>query len=139
MPLAQLSRDAERWLIGSFVVLLLSGVPQAMSTALKQYYSPFFWWKMQVLFLGLVFTFTIRRKVALAGEERLGSVWPKLVGLVSQGGAGPKDRAGGEGFWGARLLASVTCLEVAAGLEGCLESEPTSLVGRCQSTIDRKR
>ena len=82
-PVAQLTREAEKWLIGAFAILLLSGIPQVVSTALKQYYSPYFWFKMQLLLGGLVFTFTIRRKVALADEERIGKVWPKLVALVS--------------------------------------------------------
>ena len=48
-PLAQLARSVEPWLYGSFVVLVLSGIPQMTSTALKQYYSPFFWWKMRAV------------------------------------------------------------------------------------------
>ena len=84
-PLAQLSRDAEPWLIWSFVVLIVTGMPQLTSTALKQYYSPFFWGKMELLLLGVIFTFTIRRKVVLADEARTGPFWPKVVGLVSIG------------------------------------------------------
>lgn len=82
-PVAQLAREAEKWMIGGFVALLLSGVPQLVATALKEYYSPHFWMKMQLILAGLAFTFTIRRKVALADEERIGKVWPKLVALVS--------------------------------------------------------
>ncbi len=82
-PLAQVARDAQPWLIGAFLVLLVTGIPQLTSTALKQYYSPFFWWKMEGLLLGLIFTFTLRRKITLADEARLGPVWPKVVGLCS--------------------------------------------------------
>ena len=82
-PLDKLARSAEPWLIGSFVGLLLTGIPQLTSLALKQYFSPFFWWKMQLLLLGLVFTFTIRRKVTLTDEARLGPFWPKVVGIFS--------------------------------------------------------
>lgn len=82
-PLAQLARIIEPFLIWSFVALLATGVPMMMSLALKEYYSPHFWWKMQVLLLGLVFTFTIRRKVTLADEADMGSVLPKIVGLLS--------------------------------------------------------
>ena len=82
-PLAQVARDAQPWLIGSLLVLLISGIPQLTSTALKQYYSPFFWWKMEGLLLGLIFTFTLRRQVTLADEVRVGSFWPKVVGVVS--------------------------------------------------------
>ena len=82
-PLAQVAREAQPWLLWSLLVLLISGIPQLTSTALKQYYSPFFWWKMEVLLLGLVFTFTLRRKVTLTDEARLGPFWPKVVGVVS--------------------------------------------------------
>ena len=84
-PLAQLARDAEPWLIWALIVLLVTGIPQLTSLALKQYYSPFFWWKMEAMLLGLILTFTIRRKVTLADEARLGPFWPKVVGLCSIG------------------------------------------------------
>ena len=83
MSIAQVARMAQPWLIWSFVVLLLSGVPQVFSTALKQYYSPFFWWKMELLILGMIFTFTIRRRVALADAARIGTFWPKVVAVFS--------------------------------------------------------
>ena len=82
-PRAQVARDAQPWLIGGFLVLLATGVPQLMGTALKQYYHPMFWLKMDVLLLALVFTLTIRRKVTLADEARIGPFWAKVVGLVS--------------------------------------------------------
>ena len=85
VPLAQLAREAEPWLIGAFLVLLITGVPQLTSTAVKQYYSPFFWMKMEALLIALVFTFTLRRKVTLTDEARLGAYYPKVVALVSLG------------------------------------------------------
>ena len=84
-PLADIARDAQPWLIGAFVVLFITGLPSLTSTALKQYYSPFFWWKMEALVIGLIFTFTVRRKVASADEATLGPVWPKVVGILSIG------------------------------------------------------
>ncbi len=83
-PLNQLARELDRWMIWSFVALFVTGVPQVLSTALKQYYSPFFWWKMQIIVIGLLFTFTIRRRVAFAEEGTLGH-WPKVVGVLSIG------------------------------------------------------
>ena len=82
-PLAQLATAAEPWLIGSFVVLVLTGMPQLASTALKQYYSPFFWWKMEALLVGVILTLTIRRKIASTDESQLGPVWPKVVAIAS--------------------------------------------------------
>jgi len=82
-PLAELSRMVEPWLIGSFAVLVLSGIPQMASLALKQYYSPFFWWKMQAVLIGVIWTVAVRRRMARRTEAELGQVWPKVVGLVS--------------------------------------------------------
>jgi len=82
-PLAQVARDAHPWLVGGLVVLLITGIPQVLSLAMKQYYSPFFWWKMEGLAVATIFTFTLRRKVTLTDERRLGPLWGKVVGLVS--------------------------------------------------------
>ncbi len=82
-PLAQLARSVEPWLIGSFVVLVLTGIPQIASTPLKEYYSPFFWWKMQAVAVGVVLTVTVRRRMSMRTEAELGPVWPKVVGVVS--------------------------------------------------------
>ena len=82
-PLSDIARDAQPWLIGGFLVLVITGFPQLTSTALKQYYSPFFWWKMEALVIGLIFTFTVRRRVAMTDETLLGPVWPKVVGILS--------------------------------------------------------
>lgn len=82
-PLAQVARDAQPWLIWSFVGLVVTGIPQMMSTAMKEYYSPLFWMKMYVLLAAIVFTFTIWQRVTRTDEARLGRVLPKVVGLVS--------------------------------------------------------
>lgn len=82
-PLSRVARDAQPWLIGGLIAMLLTGVPQAMSTAIKQYYSPYFWLKMEVLLVALVFTFTMRRWVTLAPEDRVGPFWSAVVGLTS--------------------------------------------------------
>lgn len=82
-PIPQLARAAQPWLVWSFVMLVLTGIPQMTSTALKQYYSPFFWWKMEAVFVGLVVTFVIRRIIASKEEGHFGPVWPKVVGVTS--------------------------------------------------------
>ena len=79
----KLAGAAQPWLVGSFVVLVLSGMPQMMSTALKQYYSPFFWWKMEMVGLGLIVTFVVRKVIASKEEGHFGPVWPKVVGIIS--------------------------------------------------------
>lgn len=82
-PLAQVARDAQPWLIGGFVVLVLTGVPAMMSTAVRQYVNWVFWAKMGLLAFGVIFTFTIRRKVARSDETKIGPIWSKMVGLSS--------------------------------------------------------
>ncbi|MEE2775447.1 MAG: DUF6644 family protein [Acidobacteriota bacterium] len=83
LSVEQVARSAQPWLVWSFLALVVTGVPQMISLALKQYYSPFFWLKMELLLFGLLFTFTIRRKVTLADPARVGSWVPKAVALVS--------------------------------------------------------
>ena len=82
-PVAQLARDAERWLFVSLAVMIPTGVLLFMSTAVKCYYLPAFWVKMTSLLLALVFTFGVRRRVALAVETSRSPVWGKLVAVVS--------------------------------------------------------
>src|ERR1700682_455165 len=82
-PVAQLARDAQPWLIASLMVMVATGVLMFTSEAIKCYYHPAFWVKMTSLFLAIPFTFTVRRKVTLADETRMGPLWSKLVALVS--------------------------------------------------------
>jgi putative copper export protein len=81
--LRQVARDAQPWLIGGLLGLLITGIPQLMSTAMKQYFATLFWVKMGFLLAALVFTFTVRRKATLADEARVGAIWPKIVAVVS--------------------------------------------------------
>ena len=82
-PVAQLARDAQPWLIGGLMVMLPTGILLFLAEAIKCYYSPAFAVKMTSLLLALVFTFTVRRKVALADEGRMGPFWSRLVAVVS--------------------------------------------------------
>ena len=66
-----MARDAQPWLLGGLVVLVLTGIPAMMATATLQYGNSVFWVKMYLLALGLVFTFTVRRRVAFADEGRV--------------------------------------------------------------------
>jgi len=84
-PLKQVAADAQPWLMGSLIALVITGTPTMASTSIKQYYSPFWWWKMEMLALGLVFLFTVRRQMIKKDESELDPFWPKVVGLVSMG------------------------------------------------------
>jgi hypothetical protein len=82
-PLAQVARDAQPWLIGSLIVMIVTGSLLFMSEAMKCYYHVAFWEKMTSLFLAIVFTFTIQRKVVSSDESRLNPVSAKIVAIVS--------------------------------------------------------
>jgi hypothetical protein len=84
-PLSAVARDARPWLIGSLAAMVATGVPQFISLATKEYDSPYFRWKMLMLLIALIFTFTIRKRVAYAPEGRFGGGVSKAVALVSIG------------------------------------------------------
>ena len=82
---ARIARGAQPWLIGSLITMLVTGVLLFLSESIKCYYSPPFWCKMGFLATAILFTFTVRRKISTADEQRVGPVWGKLVALVSLG------------------------------------------------------
>jgi len=83
-PLPQIARYAERWFVVSLAILLPTGILQFMCfAATKYYYLTAFWVKMAALFLALVFTFAVRRKLVMAAETRMSPLQSKLVATVS--------------------------------------------------------
>jgi len=78
-----LARDAEPILIGSLMVMLVTGVALFASEAVKCYYSTPFWVKMTSLLLAIIFTFTVRRRVTRAEATLSRPIVYKLVALVS--------------------------------------------------------
>ena len=82
---AQVAEEAHPFLVGGLIVMISTGVLLFVSEAIKCYYSPPFWDKMTYLALALVFTFTVRRRVAASSRERVSPVWGKLVALASLG------------------------------------------------------
>jgi len=80
---ADVARDAHPWMVGSLLVMLVTGVGLFASEATKCYYSTPFFVKMTSLLLAMVFAFTIRRKVTLADDGRIEPTWNRLVALVS--------------------------------------------------------
>jgi hypothetical protein len=81
--LEEVARDAQPWLIGSLAVMLVTGFLLFASEPVKCYNSTPFRVKMLCLALGTIFAFTVRRKVAMAGEGRVRPIWLKLVAVVS--------------------------------------------------------
>jgi hypothetical protein len=82
-PVALITRDAERWLFVGLVIMLPTGILQFMCFATKYYFLKFFWVKMASLFVVLVFTFSVRRKIAATADEVRSRGRSRLAALVS--------------------------------------------------------
>ena len=64
------------------MLMFASGIPLFISEATKCYYSFAFWVKMVSLFLVLVFTFTIKRRITMMDELETASA-RKVTAFVS--------------------------------------------------------
>ena len=82
-PVSKLARDVHPWVIGSLLLMIVSGVPLFLSEAIKCYYSFAFWTKMTALLLAIMFTFTVRRSVSFAPEGRFSAAAYRGVAVVS--------------------------------------------------------
>ena len=83
--LSEVARDAQKWFLGSWTVMIVTGLLLFWSEPQKLYYSTPFAVKMTCLLLGTIFALTVRRRVALAGEGRVSPRVMKLVAIVSLG------------------------------------------------------
>jgi hypothetical protein len=79
---AKIARDARPWMIVGLIGLVVTGMPQLMQNAMREYFSEYFWIKMYVLPVALIYTFTIRQRVTMA-EESPAPAMAKLAGLAS--------------------------------------------------------
>ena len=82
-PVAELARDAERWMLASLTLMLPTGILLFLCFATKYYYLTAFWVKLTSLVLVLAFTFTVRRRVIMADRPNMNTIRNKLVALVS--------------------------------------------------------
>jgi Family of unknown function (DUF6644) len=83
-PVGQIARSAQPWLVGSFLAMIVTGGMQFVTNAHSRYYSsPIFRWKMGLLVVALIFTFTLRRWVALGDQSRVSPTLVTLVALAS--------------------------------------------------------
>jgi hypothetical protein len=80
---AEVARNAQPLLLGSLVVITITGYMLFAAQALRYYYNAAFWYKVVFLFFALVFTFTVRRSVVMADEARVGPFWGRVVAVVS--------------------------------------------------------
>ena len=82
-PRAELARSAHRILLWAGVAVLGTGIPQFMTNAVTYARSPIFAFKMSLLAAALIFTVTVRRRVAVADEEQLPAWVSPIVGAAS--------------------------------------------------------
>lgn len=80
-PLSEVAAGARPWLVAGLVGLAVTGLPQLADSATTQYASSTFWVKMYLLAFGLIWTFTVRRRVAERAEAY--GALPKVVAVVS--------------------------------------------------------
>jgi len=62
--IGELSENLRPWLYGAIALMGITGVLLFLSEAVKCYYNQSYWVKMIALAIGLIFTFTLRAKVA---------------------------------------------------------------------------
>ena len=84
-PAAQLWAGARPWLLGGVTLSVTSGIPLFLSESIKCYYSFPFWVKMTSLFLVLLFTFTVRRRVTRTGLTSDRPLLGRFTALISLG------------------------------------------------------
>jgi hypothetical protein len=82
-PVAELAAAVQPWLLGSLTLMITSGTLLFLSEAVKCYYSFPFWVKMTSLFLVLLFTFTVRRRVTRTGLASDRPLLGQVTALVS--------------------------------------------------------
>ncbi len=80
--IADLAADVRPWLLGSIGVMVVTGTALFLSESVKCYYSQAFWVKITTIPLALLFTLTVRQRVARAGTLET-TVRSRLVAMVS--------------------------------------------------------
>ncbi len=78
-----IGRDLSRLLLGSLVVMVLSGVALLSEEALKCYYSPAFRWKMALLAAAVIFYFTLHRRALIRTDQGPPTFWSRAAAILS--------------------------------------------------------
>ena len=80
---SELAQDVQPWMLGSLVVMLVSGFFLFSSESVKMYGNGAFRVKMVSLALAILFTFTLHRKVTMSDETQISPLWRKLAAVLS--------------------------------------------------------
>lgn len=78
-----LGRDLSRLLLGSLVILILTGIAMISEEALKCYFSPAFRWKMTLLAVAVLFYFTLHRHALLRADINGLTAWSRIAAVIS--------------------------------------------------------
>ncbi len=81
--LAQVARSARPWFIGGMIFMILTGLPQLMQNASREYYSEYFWRKMYFLAASLVVTIISIRYMTKQPDSAGTTMGSKLTGAFS--------------------------------------------------------
>jgi hypothetical protein len=78
-----IGRDLSRLLIGSLVLMVISGIALVSEEAGKCYFSPAFRWKMALLATAILFYFTLHRRALLNTDKARPTPWSRAAAVVS--------------------------------------------------------
>ena len=78
-----IGRDLSRLLIGSLILMVLSGIGLLSEEAGKCYYSPAFRWKMALLAAAILFYFTLHRRALLHTDKGVPTIWSRIAAVIS--------------------------------------------------------
>ena len=78
-----IGRDLSRVLIGSLIVMILTGIALLSEEAGKCYFSPAFRWKMALLAAAVLFYFTLHRRALLHTDFGVPNLWSRAAAVVS--------------------------------------------------------
>jgi len=78
-----IGRDLSRVLIGSLIVMILTGIALLSEEAGKCYFSPAFRWKMALLAAAVLFYFTVHRAALLRTDSGGPTLWSRTTAIVS--------------------------------------------------------
>ncbi|MBY0502884.1 MAG: hypothetical protein K2X03_03175 [Bryobacteraceae bacterium] len=81
--LPRAGRQLEPWLRGALFTIIATGIPMFLSEAIKCYFSPPFFYKMALLLLATIYTFTWRQRVTRAEPGTVRPRIEQLTGAVS--------------------------------------------------------
>ena len=81
-PIAELAKEVRPWLLGSITLMVVTGIALFLSESVKCYYNQAFWVKITTLPVALLFTLTVRHRIANAGTTDTTAI-TRVTALVS--------------------------------------------------------